>query len=210
MNRQLTATTAATLLLVAGPGLADDFEYTAELSGAQEVVVTENDEFQPGGVDTQATGQAHADFDPALTRVEVDFSVENLSGTFAAAHFHCGRPGENGPVVFGLVEPGPLSFDGSNISGELTNDDYTGADCEAVVGRPVNNIASLAFAMRDGLIFANVHTEPFPDGEVRGQMHTRVGPPDDDGVGNGNDDDDGGGNGNDDDNRGSQGPDVGY
>jgi len=39
-----------------------------------------------------------------------------------------------------------------------------------VVGRPVSNIAALAFAMRDGLIYFNVHTTEFSSGEIRGQM----------------------------------------
>ena len=55
--------------------------------------------------------------------------------------------------------------------GTLTNADSTGADCVPTIGRVVNNLASLAFAMRDGLIYANVHTRPqFMGGEVRGQM----------------------------------------
>jgi hypothetical protein len=39
-----------------------------------------------------------------------------------------------------------------------------------VVGRPVNNIAALAFAKRDGLIYVNLHTPTQPAGEVRGQL----------------------------------------
>jgi hypothetical protein len=44
------------------------------------------------------------------------------------------------------------------------------AACEALIGRPVNNIASLAAAAFDGLIYANVHTLQNPAGEVRGQL----------------------------------------
>ncbi len=177
MKRVLAGGAAGTILLAAGTALGQGLEslqLTAELSGAQEVVVVD-EEFMPGGVDTPATGQVSADFDGAFTRVAVDLAIQNLTGSFAAAHFHCGRAGQNGPVVFGLVEPGPLSFDGERIAGELTNAHYTGADCEEVVGRPINNIASLAFAMRDGLIYANVHTDAFPAGEIRGQMHQRSG-----------------------------------
>jgi len=157
-------------LAVAGAAHADERLFDATLSGAQEVVLDAEGNLVPGGTDTAATGRIHVQFTKAFASVRVHLRVSGLTGTFAAAHFHCGRPGENGPVAFGLVNPGPLTFDGSRIRGTLTNADFTGADCLAVVGRPVNNIAALAFAMRDGLIYANVHSDVFPAGEIRGQM----------------------------------------
>ena len=42
-------------------------------------------------------------------------------------------------------------------------------DIEAC-GVPLNNIASLAFAMRAGKIYANVHSAAFPAGVMRGQL----------------------------------------
>ncbi len=171
MNRYIFCAATA-IALVAGTAAADDdFDFLGRLSGAQEVVMSgDPPEMVPGGVDTPALGLAAARFDPALARVRVMLRVRGLTGAFSAAHFHCGRPGENGPVVFGLVEPGRLQFDGERLAGELTNADYTGADCMPVVGRPVNNVASLALAMKDGLIYANVHTDLHPAGEIRGQM----------------------------------------
>lgn len=157
---------------------ADDQQFEASLSGDQEVVF-DGDVFVPGGTDTRARGRIKAKFDRAFTKVRVNLRINNLTGTFAAAHFHCGRPGQNGPVVFGLVSPGPLTFEGDRIRGNLTNADFNGADCVPVVGRPVNNIVALAFAMRDGLIYANVHSTVFGSGEIRGQM-----------LGKGDDDDD--------------------
>ena len=145
-------------------------KFNSNLSGAQEVVFDGMGDFVPGGVDTDATGKIHAKFDKALTEVAVNLRIQDLTGVFAAAHFHCGRPGQNGPVSFGLVNPGPLAFDGQRVRGTLTNTDFTGADCLPVIGRPVNNIAALAFAMRDGLIYVNVHSTDFPPGEIRGQM----------------------------------------
>jgi CHRD domain len=183
-------------LVGAGIAQADEHEFSAALSGAQEVVVDEEENPVTGGTDTAASGRVHASFDDAFTELRVNLRIENLTGNFTAAHFHCGRPGENGPVAFGMVGPGPLVFDGMGIEGTLTNLDYTGADCVEVVGRPINNLVSLAFAMRDGLVYANVHSDVFPAGEIRGQMEGEDDDLDDDldpDDGDGDDDDDDGG-----------------
>lgn len=162
--------------IVAAPVMADDdhhggrdrfdrfdggLEFTAVLSGAQEV---------PGNA-SEGVGRVVAKFDKALTRVYVDVRIRGLTGSLFASHFHCNRPGANGPVAVGLISPGPLMFDGERITGTLTNADFVSAtDCSPVVDRPVNNIAALAFAMRDGLVYLNVHTDFAPSGEIRGQM----------------------------------------
>jgi hypothetical protein len=172
MNKLLIQTIMSVICLpfsMAGLAYADDQHFEATLSGAQEAVF-DGDNFVPGGTDTGATGRINARFDNAFSAVRVNLRINGLTGSFAAAHFHCGRPGENGPVVFGLVGPGPLEFDGQRIRGTLTNADFTGADCVEMIGRPVNNIAALALAMRDGLIYANVHSDVFGAGEIRGQM----------------------------------------
>jgi hypothetical protein len=154
---------------------ADGLQFSAYLSGAQEV---------PAVTDTEGQGRVKVKFDKALTRAEVHVKVKNLTSNLAGAHFHCGLPGENGPVAFGLINPGDLFFDGKNIRGELDNGDFTGADCTDAAGRPVSNIAALAFAMEEGLIYLNLHTDVFPSGEIRGQMME-----DDDDDDEGNEDD---------------------
>lgn len=140
---------------------ATKIKMDADLSGAQEVQVV-----NPGHVGT-ATASAH--FASDLSSVEVVLKVKG-GANVVAAHFHCARPGVNGPIAFGLFSPGPLEFDGSQARGTLTNENFNGFDCMPSVGRPVNNIAALAHAMRDGLIYINVHTLDNPGGEVRGQM----------------------------------------
>lgn len=162
--------------------------FRAVLTGAQEVP----------GVNSEAVGTVVARFDPGFTKVHVLLRVRNGVGV-TGSHFHCNRPGANGPIVFGLFAPGPLFFDGTTAEGDLTNADFNLADCVPLIGRPVSNIAALAFAMQDGLIYVNVHTNAFPGGEIRGQLlegddSLEV----DDRPGRGLGRDNGGGNGNND------------
>ncbi len=152
-------------MCVAGSAFAGDVKFSATLSGAQEVLPE---------VVTPATGKIEAKFDKGFTEVTVDLKIENLLGSLTGAHFHCARPGVNGPVALGLMSPGPLSFDGKRIRGTLTNADFTEADCSGI-GRPVNNIVALAFAMQDGLIYVNVHSLFSGSGEIRGQMRKKDG-----------------------------------
>ena len=173
MRTILAISLAVFVSLIASSVFASGLRFRAELSGAQETPT----------VATDGTGEVEVEFDDAFTKVNVRLTVSNTVGAVVAAHFHCARPGANGPVAFGLFSPGPLAFDGEKAEGVLTNADFTGAPCMATIGRPVSNIAALAFAMRDGLIYTNVHTTFALGGELRGQLLP-------DGDGDGDDDDD--------------------
>lgn len=159
---QVTVLTSIVFVTLSGIAYVDDLKlnFKATLTGAQEVPER----------NSPAKGEVKVAFDKGFTKLDVDLKVSsNTVGVITRAHFHCAKPGENGPIVFGLFDPGPFPVS-DRVNGTLTNTDYTGADCVPTTGRPVNNLASLAFAMREGLIYANVHTSVFPGGEVRGQM----------------------------------------
>jgi hypothetical protein len=138
----------------------DGLKFAARLTGAQEVPEQ----------DSPAKADIEAQFDLGFTELEVELKIsDNTVGTVTRAHFHCARAGGNGPIVFGLFDPGPFPV-GNRVDGTLTNADFNNVDCVPATGRVINNLASLALAMRDGLIYANVHTTVFPSGELRGQM----------------------------------------
>jgi len=156
--------TAILVALTISTGVAagsKELEFSATLSGAQSVPAA-----TPGLI-TEA--EIEAKFARDLSALEVELRIEGGDNVFGA-HFHCARPGETGPVAFGLFSPGPLTFDGEKAEGTLTDAVFTAADCVETIGRPVTNVAALALAMRDGLIYINIHTTDSPAGEVRGQM----------------------------------------
>ena len=152
-------------------------QFTAKLSGAQEVPE----------VTTTTAGSLELKFDAAFTQARFILKVsDGLDVT--AAHLHCHRAGENGPPVAFLYGEGPtIDVDGRLASGTLTNEDLEDADCLSSVDRSITNLAALAFAAKEGLIYVNVHTEANPSGESRGQLVAADG---DDGHCDDDDDDD--------------------
>ncbi len=168
-NTMSTLIGLAAVLALSHVAYADDdggnsLRFRIGLSGAQEVP----------GVTTNTTGGLRLDFDLGLSEAKFRLKVNDGIGV-VQAHLHCARAGTNGPVVVFLLGfvPGGVNVDGVLSTGTLTNTDFLGADCTGTTGRPINNIASLALAARDGLIYVNVHTILNPAGEVRGQLLER-------------------------------------
>ncbi len=152
---------ALALLFVAVPLSAQQIEYRAVMTGAQEVP----------SADTGAVARASVAINVGFTRINVQIRPQRLEGNFAALHFHCARAGENGPLALGIIQPGNLEFDGEKVAGTLRNADFPAEDaCVGLTGYPINNVASFAAAIEAGLIYLNLHTDVFPAGEVRGQL----------------------------------------
>ena len=105
---------------------------------------------------------------------------EDLEGDVVTRlHFHCNVAGANGPIALGLIDTINPDFDNSDnvtligyrIFGTVTNDDFPATDvCVDNVGRPINNLVSLAAAIDEGLVYWNLHTDACPAGELRGQV----------------------------------------
>jgi CHRD domain len=177
MNTRATCLLSASLLWPGAALLAQvvetTFPFRATLSGAQEPTPPDMPATPSLGVITQTTGDLLILFAQDLSSFSFTLSVRNGTAV-TQADLHCGRPGQNGPVVVFLSA---LNTSGANVNGvlaqsTLTNQDIqpTAEGCEALIGRPVRNIASLAGAALDGLIYVNVHTVANPAGEIRGQL----------------------------------------
>ena len=181
---QRSALVAAAALFATAPAMADRdgqrFVSQTFLSGAQEVA-------DPGVVSegrSRATIRFNRDFSEARIRV----SFRHLEGEFTRLHLHCNIAGRNGPIAIGLVDfvapafvnQPDVQLVGHAVVGTITNANFPrpfSADPEApadpcidTIGRPVNNIASLAAAIDEGGIYWNLHSTAFPPGELRGQV----------------------------------------
>jgi len=184
MNKSIVFLSVAITFLLSGPAAMAQqkdptFEFGATLSGAQEPVPADAPSTPSPGVTTQANGTFKIHVQPDLSSLTFTLTVQNGTAV-TASHIHCGRPGENGPVVVPLSPPNPA---GQNVNGVLAegtirseNIDPGALQCEQLIGRPVRNIASLTAAAVLGLIYVNVHTIANPTGEIRGQLIVGVEP----------------------------------
>jgi len=147
--------TVFTIFLTASLGMAAAHgDFKAKLSG-KEVVPA---------VETKAMGEA--DFKLSKDGKELTYilklmDIENVS----AAHIHTGMAGKNGGPVAGLFA-GPKKvgmFSGELAKGTIAEKDLIGP----LAGKTIGDLVKL---IKDGGAYVNVHTEKYPDGEVRGQI----------------------------------------
>ena len=89
--------------------------------------------------------------------------------TIILAHIHCAVAGDNGSVVvdllaapFGTGAPFGLIANGLILNANVVD--------PGTCGRPINNVASLAQAAAEGILYINVHSSTFGGGLTRGQV----------------------------------------
>ncbi len=95
------------------------------------------------------TAAGTGSFTLTSTGLQYDITLRNMSGSaITGAHFHLGSPGVNG----GVLEP--INFNGGlRATGTWTN--LTPEERDYLLGEEV---------------YVNVHTNAYPDGEIRGQV----------------------------------------
>jgi len=81
------------------------------------------------------------------------------------AHIHSGKTGENGPVVVWLYNSSTPSgpMDGMLSQGNITSNDLVGP-------LKAKQMSDLVKLINGTQAYVNVHTEPNPEGEIRGQI----------------------------------------
>ena len=122
-------------------------------------------------VSSTGTGELKMKVHENAQIIEFELTYENLEGTTTgAAHIHIGQEGANGGVVAffcgGNGTP-PCTPTSGSFSGMIEPDDITAV---AAQGIALGEWSEVVRAMRAGRIYANVHTNKHPGGEIRGQV----------------------------------------
>ena len=154
------------VLCVGGLAWADDDggrkSFKADLDGYQEFPAV----FSTG------TGEFEARI--VGNTIEYELSYENLEGaTTTQAHVHFGKRSDSGGVSFFLCGGGdkpPCPPDSGTVTGVVDPTDIIGPTNQGIAPGEFEEIVR---AMRDGVTYANVHTDKHPGGEIRGQIKGR-------------------------------------
>jgi glucose/arabinose dehydrogenase len=132
--------------------------FSADLTGAEEVPAVSTT--AAAQIDLQLTGQGTLRFKLTATADITDATQ---------AHLHLGARGQNGVVVAFLL---PFDAAGRDFSRGQTiaEGELTDANLIARPGFQNPTIAELVARMKQGRVYANLHTVAHPPGEVRGQV----------------------------------------
>ena len=174
MVRKLAAGVA--VLGVAGFGTAAvagdrDRDFATDLNGFEEVP----------SVSTTGNGQIDAEVNRAGTQLRYTLRYRNLEGAVQQAHIHFGQEHTNGGIVVFLCSNlgnGPAGTPECPPPPATVTDVLDADDVSAV---PASNgaiqqgigpreFAEFIRAMRAGATYANVHSDRWPAGEIRGQF----------------------------------------
>ncbi len=151
---KLVVFVAFAIILTASLGMSATESFKARLSG-KEVVPA---------VATKATGEADFKLSKDGKELSYTLTLKNIENV-TAAHIHAGKKGDNGAPVAGLFA-GPKKegkFSGVLAKGTITDKDLFGS----LAGQTIGDLVKM---IKDGGAYVNVHTDKYPDGEVRGQI----------------------------------------
>jgi hypothetical protein len=155
----------ALLATLSAPALtvADD-DIKATLRGFEE----------PPAVSTVATGKFWGEIN--RDSIEYSLSYSGLEAPVRHAHIHLGQMDVNGGVVVFLCQtaafPDPTGLaptcpESGTVEGTITAANVIAVAAQGIAAGELDEVLQ---AIRRGVTYANVHSNKFPGGEIRGQI----------------------------------------
>jgi hypothetical protein len=133
---------------------SEDKKYFTPLTGMEEVPP----------VNTNSTGIAL--FELLNNHLDFKVNVTNLEN-IKSAQIHLGEFGQNGEIIVSLLKSlSPVDVhNGTLVEGQVTPSELVGP----LKGKTINELVQL---FNNTKTYVNIHTEQFPNGEIRGQITT--------------------------------------
>ena len=150
------------LVLVSAPSKsASNENHKADLIGHEEVPA----------VSSTGSGELRMKIYEDSQVIEYEISYANLEGTTTtASHIHLGQKSVNGGVIAffcgGGGKPACTPTSGT-FSGTIVPADVVGPAAQGIAAGEWDEVVR---AIRAGMVYANVHTNKHPGGEIRGQI----------------------------------------
>jgi hypothetical protein len=184
---------AAIVMFAAGHGYADESEFSARLSGFNEIGSipsgTTYAQSYTGAVLSNGSGTVTLDLDRNAGTIAYTLKYKNVgvtppkTGSVLFAHIHFGKSRDSGGVLVFFCTN--VTFTGTGPTPPSCNTDSTGsgtvtgvwkaANVQAIMGQNVQtgDFDALVDALTSNTAYANIHTTPgFPGGEIRGQCQS--------------------------------------
>jgi hypothetical protein len=120
-------------------------------------------------ISTAASGEFSAKIDRSAQMIEYRLSFEDLQAPVLFAHIHLGQRTANGGVSAFLCGGGskPACPQSGTVEGTIVPADVIGPASQGIAA---GEFDELVRAIRAGVTYANVHSQMFPGGEIRGQI----------------------------------------
>jgi hypothetical protein len=152
--KQLVFVILATLLTVSS-AFSAGMNYKADLSAIDEVQ----------NVNSPAKGEAKFTLSNDGKSMSYTIVVRDIENP-TSAHIHLGSAGKNGELLANLFS-GPKRE--GKFRGNLAQASFTEADLKGKLkGKSLTHLVAL---IKSGDVYVNVHTDNYPDGEIRGQIN---------------------------------------
>ena len=125
---------------------------------------------------TPGVGRFSATVSDDGSEVSYRLDYRNLEGSVLQAHIHLAQPGVNGMIMVFLCSNlgnGPAGTPACPADPGVVTGTFDAADVIGPIQQGVQpgELFTVIRAMRAGFAYANVHTDRFPGGEIRGQIH---------------------------------------
>ena len=170
---------------------ANGMQFSTELSGYEEVHFSggggikgaPSEAMLRGAISTTATGKFAATLNPTGDIIDYELSYSGLESDVTQGHIHFGQRGSVGGIVVWLCQtaanpaPEPVrdekitplcpgARDGT-VKGTITPEQVLEVSGQGIAAKEFDELVR---ALQSGTGYANVHSQTFPQGEIRGQI----------------------------------------